>query len=299
VWVRWNPVLTLAGSGPDDRDYTIDRARGILTFGDGVNGRIPPDGSTILGRVILTGGGASGNVAAGSITQLLGAVVGVQAVANPVAAEGGSDAETISSFVDRGPQTVRHRGRAISVSDYATLAREASSAVAFARAIPVHDPGGRTLPGWVTVLILPNSLDPRPWPSFGLREEVRLYLASRAPADLAGRIFVTGPDYLPIDVSATLAPKVASEAGEVDIAARAALAVFLHPLFGGPSGNGWDLGRDVYLSDVAAALERVEGLDFVSDLELLVDGQVQGASVAVGPTQIAVAGVIRITLQAP
>ncbi len=299
VWVRWNPVLTLAGSGPDDRDYTIDRARGILTFGDGANGRIPPDGASALGRVIRTGGGASGNVAAGSIAQLLGAVVGVQSVTNPVAAEGGSDAETISSFVDRGPQTVRHRGRAISVSDYATLAQEASSAVAFARAIPVHDPGGRTLPGWVTVLILPNSLDPRPWPSFGLREEVRIYLESRAPADLVGRIFVTGPDYLAIDVSATLAPKVASEAGDVDTAARAALAAFLHPLFGGPSGNGWDLGRSVYLSDVAAALERGAGLDFVSDLELLVDGQVQGSSVAVGPNQIVVAGVIRITLQAP
>jgi hypothetical protein len=92
---------------------------------------------------------------------------------------------------------------------------------------------------------------------------------------------------------------VASEAGDVDTAARAELAAFLHPLFGGPSGNGWDLGRSVYLSDVAAALERVDGLDFVSDLELLVDGQVQGSSVAVGPNQIAVAGVIRITLQAP
>ena len=301
VWVAWNPVLTLAGSGPDDRAYTIDRARGILTFGDGTNGLIPPDGASILGRVMRTGGGASGNVGAGSITQLLGAVIGVQSVTNPVAAEGGSDAETISSFVDRGPQTVRHRGRAIAVSDYATLAHEASSAVAFARAIPVQDPGGHTLPGWVTVLILPNSLDPRPWPSFGLRQEVQAYLESRAPADLAGggRIFVTGPDYLAIDVSATLAPKVASEAGDVDTAARAELAAFLHPLFGGPSGNGWDLGRSVYLSDVGAALERVDGLDFVSDLELLVDGQVQGSSVAVGPNQIAVAGVIRITLQAP
>jgi hypothetical protein len=55
----------------------------------------------------------------------------------------------------------------------------------------------------------------------------------------------------------------------------------------------------VYLSDVAAALERVEGLDYVSDLELLVDGQVQGSSVAVGSNQIAVAGSIRITLQVP
>src|SRR5204863_8432540 len=98
----------------------VDRARGILTFGDGRSGRIPPDGGSILGRILRTGGGASGNVAADSISQLLGAIVGVQAVTNPIAAEGGSDAETISSFVDRGPRTVRHRGRAISASDYET-----------------------------------------------------------------------------------------------------------------------------------------------------------------------------------
>jgi hypothetical protein len=301
VWVLWNPLATLAGAGTSDRVYTLDRARGILTFGDGKNGRIPPDGGSIVGRVLRSGGGAAGNVPEASISQLRGVVVGVQSVTNPVAAEGGSDAETISAFVDRGPRTVRHRGRAICIADYETLAQEASSAVAFARAIPVRDPGGRYLPGWVTVLILPNSLDPRPWPSFGMREQVRMFLESRAPADLAGgsRIFVTGPDYLAIDVSATIAPKLASEAGDVDTAVQAALAAFLHPLFGGPSGNGWDLGRSVYLSDVAAALAPVDGLDYVVDLELLIDGQPQGTSVTVGPNQIVVAGVIRLTLQAP
>jgi uncharacterized phage protein gp47/JayE len=301
VWVHWTPVLTLAGTGPQDRVYTIDRARGVLSFGDGQSGRIPPDGAAILGRVLRTGGGDSGNVAANTVTQILGVVPGIQAAFNPVAAEGGSDAETLSAFRDRGPQTVRHRGRAISISDYATLAREASSAVAFARAIPTHDPGGHALPGWVTVVILPNSTDPLPKPSFGLRQEVQQYLEARAPAELAaaGRIFVTVPEFLPIDVSATIAPKVASEAGDVDADARAALAAFLHPLFGGPTGNGWDLGRGVYLSDVAAALERVDRLDFIEDLELLIDGQPQGTSVAVGPTQIVVAGAIRITLTLP
>jgi hypothetical protein len=301
VWVLWSPLATIAGAGSNDRVYTIDRARGILSFGDGRNGRIPPNGASILGRVLRTGGGAAGNVAPDSIKQLLGVVVGVQSVTNPVAAEGGSDAEAIANFADRGPRTVRHRGRAISISDYETLAQEASSAVAFARAIPVQDPGARNLPGWVTLLILPNSLDSRPWPSFGLREEVREFLETRAPADLAGgrRIFVTGPDYLAIDVSATLAPRLWPEAGDVDTAARAALAAFLHPLYGGPLGAGWDLGRSVYLSDVSAVLASVDGLDYVSDLKLLIDGQVQGASVTVGPSQIVVAGQIRITLQAP
>ena len=41
------------------------------------------------------------------------------------------------------------------------------------------------------------------------------------------------------------------------------------PLFGGARGEGWDLGRDVYLSDVAAALHRVEGGDDVEELALL------------------------------
>jgi hypothetical protein len=298
AWVHWDYQPFLQFSRADDRHYALDRALGRLFFGDGVNGKVPPQGAAILVRVMQSGGGARGNVAANTITQLLGVVPGVQAVFNPVRAEGGADGETADAIVTRGPATIRHRGRAVSAADYETLAREASPGVAYVRAIPNRNPAGRPLPGWLTLLIIPESEDARPYPSFGLRTHVRKFLESRAAADLAGRIHVTGPEYLPLDLDATIAPRLISEAGIVEKAVRAALQRFLHPLRGGPSGTGWELGRDVYLSDIAAVLERVEGLDYVSELTMLLDGVPQGDRIRVADDRIVVAGDLRLRVRA-
>lgn len=300
VWVRWYERPNFFFSGKDDRHYVIDRARGLVFFGDGSKGRIPPPGSQITARQHRTGGGLAGNVPAGAIKQLLGAVSGVQSVSNPRAAEGGADGETLQSFSVRAPRSLKHRGRAITPSDYETLAQEASAAVSVARAIPTRNATGQMLAGWVTLLIIPESKDPRPLPSFGMRDQVRRYIEERAPADLAAshQLYITGPDYLAIGVEATLASTDPAEAGAVEKRARTALADFLHPLHGGPDRKGWELGRDVYLSDVAGVLERVEGVDYVENLSLMLDGMPQGERVSVADDRIVVAGAIRLKLKA-
>ena len=300
VWVRWHEQRHLFFSDPNDRHYAVEPVRGWLMFGDGTRGKLPPLGAAILARQYRTGGGRAGNVAARALSQLVGPIGGVEAVFNPLVGEGGADGEPLEAYAIRAPRTLRHRGRAIGPADYDTLAHEASPAVAVARAIPARNPAGRPIPGWVTLLIIPHSTEARPWPSFGLREQVRKYIEARAPADLAAArgIYVTGPDYLSIDVAATIAPGDPAEAGEVETRAREALGEFLHPVRGGPEGQGWELGRDVFLSDVAAVLERVPGVDYVQELALLLGGALQGERVAVAPDRTAVAGDIRLKLQA-
>ncbi len=98
VWVRWELRDTLARSRPNDRHYLLERTRGGLRFGDGTEGKVPPAGAAIVARRYQTGGGSVGNVPAGAIAQLQGAVAGVQSVQNPVAAEGGADAETLDAL---------------------------------------------------------------------------------------------------------------------------------------------------------------------------------------------------------
>jgi predicted phage baseplate assembly protein len=182
AWVRWQAEKHLFFSGPNDRHYVVERARGRLIFGDGEQGKIPPLGAAIMARKYRTGGGLSGNVTARSITQLLGGIAGIEAVFNPKPAEGGADAETLETLSSRGPKTLRHRGRALLAEDLETMAKEASPAVAFARAIPSRDPNGRKVPGWVTLLIIPQSEEHRPWPSFVLREHVRKFIEAHASA---------------------------------------------------------------------------------------------------------------------
>jgi hypothetical protein len=97
-------------------------------------------------------------------------------------------------------------------------------------------------------------------------------------------------------VDATIVPLDPSEAGAVEQRARAALGRLLHPLTGGPEGAGWRPGRDVYLSDLAAVLERVEGVDHVADLAISVAGRIAGEKVDIAPGRTVVAGVLRLKL---
>lgn len=298
AWVRWEPREDFLRSGPRDRHYVLERSRGKLLFGGGEHGRVPPPGAPVLARSYRTGGGSQGNVPSGAVKQILAGVAGVEKVWNPRPAEGGADAETVESLAARGPLTLARRGRGLTAAGIESLAREISPAVAVARVVPTLDPSGRQRPGWVTLILIPQSEEPRPWPSLGLRDRVRRAVEARASADFAAarHLHVTGPDYLPIDVDATVAPIDPADAGGVEQRVRAALESFLHPLHGGPERQGWAPGRGVYLSDIAATLERVDGVDHVRELALLVDGQLQGERAAVRPDRIVVAGTLRIKL---
>jgi Baseplate J-like protein len=296
VWVRWRERPHLFFSTPDDRDYVIERSRGRILFGDDRNARVPPAGpDNVRIAAYRSGGGLTGNVSAGAVSQLLSGVV-AQGVTNPRAAEGGADVETLSAVNDRGPQVIRHRGRSLSAQDYEALALEASPAVAVARALPATHPNGRPAPGWVTVIIVPHAIEAEPQPSYGLRTKVREFLALRAPAGIGAHIAVIGPTYLPIGIETVLAPASRSEAGLVVERAHRALAAFLHPLTGGPDGDGWRFGRDVYLSDVASVLEALEAVDYVPTINLLLNGTPRGERVKVPRNRIVVAGPLLISL---
>jgi len=298
VWVTWIEQPNLFFSGPDDRHYVLDHASGRIIFGNGTNGMLPtPGNSNVLAYRYRAGGGLAGNVSAGAINQLLSGAA-AQSVTNPVAAEGGADTEAVANVSWRGPQVLRHRGSALAAADYEALALEASPGVAITRCLPATSANLRPAPGWVTLILVPHSLDPQPRPSYELKQEVAAYLAERAPASIeSGRIAVIPPNYLPIGVSATVAAKQIDKSGVVKTAVTAALNRFFHPLYGGPDGRGWPFGREVYLSDVARLLESIDGVDYVRRLELLLDLIPSGDYVPVPPERLVAAGPMLIVME--
>ncbi len=296
LWVRWHPLPNLLFAAPGERVYAVERTRGRIVFGGLLIGMAPPAGrdNLRLSRY-RSGGGVVGNVAAGAASQLLSGVL-ADGVKNVRAAEGGADSEPVERVLRRAPQIVRHRRQAITAADYEALSLDASPAVAVARALPTTHPSGRFAPGWVTVRIVPHGTEPRPLPSWELREQVRRFLEARTPATARRHVRVIPPLFLPVGVTAVLSAVDDSAAGDVVDRTRAALGVFLHPLTGGPYGDGWPFGRDVYLSDVAALLEGVDGLDFVETLALSVDGVLAGELVNVPSERMVVAGPLQLTL---
>jgi hypothetical protein len=296
VWVRWRNPGSLQFGAPGDRIYEVERTRGRIRFGGMATGRAVPAGpDNVRVAGYRAGGGVRGNVGREKIDTILAGVL-AERVGNPAPAQGGADSEDPSRVLDRGGTVIRNRRQAITASDYEEVAREASSAVAVARALPTMHPAGRAVAGWVTVRIVPQSAEPRPWASFELRDLVRRFIAARAPAAIARHIAVIPALYFPVGVDVILHPRHPSLSGRVVDAAKAELSRFLHPLTGGPEARGWPFGRDVYASDLCAALEAIEGLDYVDSLSLLVAGSPVGDHVAVPEDRIVVAGDLTVRL---
>ncbi len=275
VWVQWRQTADFFSSDAASRHYTLDPITGEVRFGDGARGKIPPVGKdNIKAQLYRTHSGAGGNVAAGAITALrnpAGDLAKIKTVSNPEAAAGGSDAESVEEVKVRGPQALKHRQRAVTVEDYVWLAREASGSVAQAWCLPTRNAQGVAEPGWVTVVIVPEGNEAKPLPSPALRRLVQGYLEAHALTNLGAvnQILVKGPEYIEVAVHAQVVPTVPEEADETELAILERLNAFVHPLTGGPARTGWELGRDVYLSEICAEIEAVAGVDHVAGVQLL------------------------------
>jgi predicted phage baseplate assembly protein len=221
-------------------------------------------------------GGAPANVAADTISQLYSVVPYVQSVTNPVAAAGGASGEEADRVRLRGPQHLRHRDRAMAAIDYEWLAKEASTEVAIARCLPETGPVGRGQPGWVTIVVAPWSSAAQPLPSAELMRQVRDHLAARAPATVATRIRIVAPTYVRVSVSAQVSVTEPGRAAEIIEDLRKRIDSFLHPLTGGPGGNGWAFGQSIHLSQITAVVRGAPGIDRISRVQLSSDGSVFG-----------------------
>ena len=268
-WVRWHEVPNFYGSGPRDRHYMLERSTGEVSFGDGINGMIPPTLPANVRATYRTGGGTAGNLPAKAIAQLKTAIPYVQKAANLEAAAGGTDAEPEAAILARGPRTVRHGGRAVTREDFEDLAMLASREVARAKCVPLfdltQDPDTRNKkPGVVSLILLPRSTRPRPRPSQDLVDRVRAFLDARR--ELTAKLFLLGPEFIRVDVDCEIAVTEPERASEVEEAVRAALDDYLHPVTGGQKGEGWDFGRAPQRSDFFALLEGIPGVSHVREL---------------------------------
>ena len=189
----------------------------------------------------------------------------IRRVTNPEPAAGGADLEETALVKQRGPYSLKNRGRAIAPEDYEWLGRE----VAGARRVyclPTRKSNGTRMPGWVTVVVVPEATHTltggqgRTEPEPTLLREVREYLAARALANLAGpsleaaaaadsqpdldQIHVKGATVVEVVVHAKVTPKDRQKSDSTRQDVLKQLAAFLYPVDGGPDRQGWQPGRE-------------------------------------------------------
>jgi predicted phage baseplate assembly protein len=274
----WQEVEDFFTSGPEDRHYVLTRSTGEIRFGDGKAGRIPLAGiDNVIARYYRYGGGTGGNVGAGSITDVQTAVDSLDEVTNHWPAENGADEEPVEDTKARAPKELKARDRAVTPQDFEFLARQTPGVrVRRAHALPLHHPryADVEVPGAITVVVVPESDEARPVPSEATLQTVCAYLDRRRL--LTTEVFVAPPRYKQVTIEADVVARLAAEPAQVKTLVENRLRAYLHPLHGGPDGQGWPLGGDVVYSEVFRQILAVEGVQAVEDLRIVVEGERAG-----------------------
>ncbi len=288
---EWTEVSDFSDSGPDDRHFVCDSYAGEVVFGPSIPqpdgspnlqyGKIPDKGHTITFTSYRYGGGTRGNIAAGQATVLKSSIPYISEVTNPRRADGGREPEVLERAKLRGRQLLRQRDRAVTEEDYEFLARRATSGVGRARCVqprrthgPIRD-GERIPPGVVRVLLVPALGDavsvPRPAElrvPERVRQDVYNYLDERRL--LTAVLEVAEPEYVYVSTDITLVADPKADADQVVRSVRQRLESYLHPVKGGPTGDGWPFRRALTLADIYSQVQMASGVAFLTDAKIYV-----------------------------
>lgn len=286
----WGEVETFAGHA-GERVYRADRQAGLVHFAPalgpdaaGAIAAVPGEGRRVLAWY-RRGGGASGNVGAGTLTLLQDALPGVT-VTNERPAQGGRDAEDLAHALVRGPQEIHSLQRAVTARDFELVALTSDRAVARALAVTSAAHWRHAQPGEAEVVVVPAAdveagrLDAATLRSLerdAVVERVLAELDRRRP--LGSRCRVSWAQYKTVRVGARV---VAERHADLPALRRRVLARLhgtISPLPTGDGGPGWEFGKTLRASHVYEVALREPGVVWVDRVRLRVD-EVPGGEVS-------------------
>jgi predicted phage baseplate assembly protein len=315
-YVTWKEVADFTQSGPSDKVYTINLSTGVITFGDGRQGKIPAiytpgnaapsafGAPNIKATLYQWGGGAAANVGASTITTLNSTIPSVDSVTNLRPAAGGQDEETVADASDRAPAVLRTQYRAVTAQDFADLARQTPGThIVRAYALPLHHPtlsvtrapgvpGSPTrgptdvpFPGVVTVLVIPYSTEFKPVPTQATLQLVANYLDTCRL--ITTEVYVKGPDYRKVEIQVSVIADPRTPLAVVSQALNARLLAYFNPVTGGEEQTGWDFGYPIYTYETLRQILLSTGVVRIvpGTLQTYVDGVLQTADVLLGPSE--------------
>ena len=262
---RKAPGNTLLSATKDDRVFVVDAVEGLLTFGNGIRGRILPVGSyNLIVEVYHTVPGEAGNVATGEVVVCEG-FNDLATVINLLPATGGRNAETIEEIIRRAPSILTSRDRAVTRRDFEIIAQEASGEVARAAC-----DGRLGDDGVVNVVVLPQRREgeriPDTFLSAGLKDHVQRYLSRRCLVNVNPVVRLA--TFKPVDVLITVRMRPNANTLVVRAKAEAWVARFLDAYQGGLDGRGWPFGGTLYGQDFGRLVLDIPEVRHVVEVQL-------------------------------
>jgi hypothetical protein len=220
-------VQNFLGSAAIDRHFLVvvdQNDRATVRFGNGLNGALPSGTVTVHYK---TGGGARGNVNAGTLTKVDGNVTDAHgnpvalSATNPRPASGGTDRQTIAQIQALAPESTRVLNRTVSREDFEINARRLPSVARALMLSSNEDPGIAENTGILFVIPRGGGL-----PSPALKDAVRHQVTVVFPCTLTFQVSVQDPVYRVVDVHATVHLRQGANPPTVRVAIHRALAAF-------------------------------------------------------------------------
>jgi predicted phage baseplate assembly protein len=278
----WTEVADLQSSGPTDRHYVLDRAAGVVEFGDGVKGRLPEPDERVIAERYVAGGGDDGNVPASANWRFADGETAADgetslsalAVTPDGPATGGTDAESLPAAFRRVKRDLGTPYRAVTADDIEYLVRH-TPGLRVGRATVLladrPDANGTDVPPVARVVVVPFAPADvaRPTPSEGFMSAVQAHLDRHRL--LTDRVRAEAPTYVGIAVTVTVTSTERRPRPDGADDVERAIRGYLHPLHGA-DGDGWPFGRTLYAEGLADVLTDVEWVDGVESLSVTAPG---------------------------
>jgi hypothetical protein len=275
-WVLWEQVIDPGDEDATARVYSLNEATGLIQFGDGQHGAIPPIGTNsivafryqrteppVLGAIDVP----ANSIVARAQVGLASPVNGVESVFSADDAAGGAPPETDDRVLRFASANLRHRGRAVTAHDLEDLTLASSPDFAQARALPS---------GQNTRLVVVTK-GSNPSLSMAQRRELGRLLLTLVPSAFAaaGALSISGPSVRLLRIKLQLLVDRLDFAGGVGQDVQSRLRGLLDTMSGGIAQAGWPLGASPGEGDVAFALRdaaHVQSIDAIELVEVLDDG---------------------------
>ena len=262
-WVLWRQVDSFADQDGDARVYRLNPTTGVVTFGDALNGRVPPAGADLIRAIRYQSGGQAIDLPAFAAARPRSSIEAVEEIVSPLPIAGGTAPPTADVLAASLPLRLRHAGAALSLADVEAMAlahdRDLTQAVALPRDAAAS-----------TIRLIVVSRDPTRLakPSLARMEALERTLGAAVSYAFGPEsVEVRAAGFFKIIVTVGLVAE-AGQGGSLEDAARARLAEFLDPAIGGPKGEGWPIGRPIWKSDIYRVLDDLPGLVLIERLDI-------------------------------
>ena len=274
----WKEVDDFADSDPTARHYVRDDTR--LTFGNGVNGDIPPSGAQIAHDGLVRTCGAEGNLRAGLAWSVPAVRGGHQTFGhNQASLSGGRPAPTVASLQAEARRVATGRRVLLTDDDLRAAARElpgfslarAEVLAGFDHALPM-----REVDGVRTLLVIPHRdrrLPPRDVPRAYV-DAVRQALEEHRV--LGERLVVRGPRYRGVVLALTVTAEPGADPATVEEAVERRVRQRLSDLDRGDGIEPWPFGRPVTVEEMKTLAAGVDDVLAVPGCEIAPVGEALG-----------------------